>query len=86
MLVKFVFLFIFSCPYHPSQRNFPVYGDFGINTGVIFMKLDAMRKFGFIEKIIDIRDKFREVHLRYADQDLMVIFLSYYPGNINHIF
>lgn len=44
----------------------------GLQAGILFMKLDAMRKYGFEKQIIDAADKYGN-EVDFAEQDLLNI-------------
>lgn len=67
---RLIFLF-YSCVYFDKTRLPLVVDKYGVNSGLLFMKLDDLRRFDFVKKIIEIRrrSKFRII----GDQDMINI-------------
>ena len=61
----------YSCVYFDKTRLPLVVDKYGVNSGLLFMKLDDLRRFDFVKKIIEIRkrSKFRII----GDQDMINI-------------
>jgi lipopolysaccharide biosynthesis glycosyltransferase len=74
--------FHFGCSYHNKKKlAFPIVGRSGLNSGIIFMRLDRMREFKFEDKMMDLLEEYKS-KLVHPEQDLMSILFSYYPGII----
>lgn len=70
------FFFLKSCAYYDNvigkATHVPIFGESGLNSGVMFMDLDKLRKFDFENKITVIANTYRN-RLVYPDQDLLNI-------------
>jgi lipopolysaccharide biosynthesis glycosyltransferase len=73
-----------GCAYfYKHLLSYPVTGKFGLNTGVLFMKLDKMREFNFEGKMALILDRclVNNIRLHVAEQDLVnILFASSSAG------
>ena len=66
------------CKYY--RFRIPVVGQFGINSGLMFMKLDELRRFDFVNKIIEIQNKTK--YRIYGDQDMINFLFHNQTGKI----
>lgn len=62
------------------NANIPVVGKYGINSGILFMKLIELRRFEFVKKIIEIKNnsKFQIT----GDQDMINILFHKQTGKL----
>lgn len=65
--------------YQKNSVEFPFYGSFGFNAGVLLMNLTRMREFNFVEKVRIIYEQYKDV-IQLADQDILSILTYYNPG------
>lgn len=71
----------YSCIYY--RFRIPVIGRFGINSGLMFMKLDELRRFDFVNKIIEIKNKTK--YRIYGDQDMINFLFHNQTGKIKFL-
>lgn len=71
-----------------KQLAIPVVGNSGLNSGVMFMRLDLMRNSNFVDAIVKVADGYKDI-IPGAEQDILNIIFSKNLGksiNFNIIF
>lgn len=63
-----------------SRRTQLIFMFVGLNSGVIFMDLDKMRKFGWLNLLEPIYMRFKSVMTR-GDQDVLNAIFHFFPGS-----
>ncbi|KAF2361052.1 Glycosyl transferase family 8 [Trinorchestia longiramus] len=56
----------------------PYYGKLGVNSGVMLMHLTRMRRFGWEDYVVPLREQYKQ-HIRWGDQDLINILFHFHP-------
>ena len=67
--------------WYPRFARHPYYGNYGVNSGVMLMKLDKMRQLKWERQITDIYETFN-TRIVFGDQDLINIYFSSNPQQL----
>ncbi|KAI3379607.1 hypothetical protein SNEBB_011355 [Seison nebaliae] len=62
----------------------PYFGNWGLNSGVMYMNLKKMRKVKFSEAMIPLRNKY-QYNITWGDQCLLNIYFYYHPDQLKEI-
>lgn len=73
-----------SCLYHNKTVGLtvrvPIWGPTGLNSGVLFMKLDQLKEFEFEKKINQVASESKYTKVIVGNQDIMNIVFNKEPG------